>query len=158
MCSQKPNVLFGSTVLIIIMGKKLSKLDQCCAIIVHMWFMAVFVRNLIRSDQAHQYHNKIIFMMDCHYRAHRVDLWICDWNSETFSAVPPPTFEKTWYLSHLKFLARIGTSSGLEITTWPVEARKRKLIEDFTGIQWNGSKFAAHRSISGIILFLIIQK
>ena len=31
-------------------------------------------RKLIRSDQADQYHNKIIIMMDCHYRAHGVDL------------------------------------------------------------------------------------
>ena len=33
-----------------------------------------FVTNLIRSDQARQDHNKIIIMMDCHYRAHRFDL------------------------------------------------------------------------------------
>ena len=33
-----------------------------------------FVRNLIRSDQAHQDHNKIIMMMDCHCRTHRFDL------------------------------------------------------------------------------------
>ena len=35
---------------------------------------AHFIRNLKRSNQARQYHNKIIIMMDCHYRAHRVDL------------------------------------------------------------------------------------
>ena len=32
------------------------------------------IRKLIRSDQAYQYHSKIIIMMDCHYRAHGVDL------------------------------------------------------------------------------------
>ena len=33
-----------------------------------------FMRNFIRSDQAHQDHNKIITMMDRHCRAHRFDL------------------------------------------------------------------------------------
>ena len=31
-------------------------------------------QKVIRSDQAHQYRNKIIIMIDCHYRAHRIDL------------------------------------------------------------------------------------
>jgi len=82
---------------------------------------------------------------------------ICDWNSETFSAVSSPMFKKPWYHNHLKFVAWIGTPSELEITPQAVEARKRKLDEDFTGIHWNGSKFAARRS-SSIIVFLIIQK
>ena len=64
--------------------KFLSKLDHCCAVIVHMCFnycsvsKAVdgthFVRNLIRNDQTHQDLNKIIIMMVCHYRARRFDL------------------------------------------------------------------------------------
>ena len=42
MCSQKRNY---SGVLFDHVGKKsMSKLDQCCAIIVHMWFIAVVVR------------------------------------------------------------------------------------------------------------------
>ena len=67
---------------------------------------------------------------------------ICEWNSETFSALPSPMFKKPWYLKHLKFLARIGPSSELEITAEAVEARKQK------GIERNGSKFAAHRTSS----------
>ena len=31
------------------------------------------IRKLTRSDQANQYHNEIIIMMDCHYRALGVD-------------------------------------------------------------------------------------
>ena len=59
---------------------------------------------------------------------------ICEWNSETFSAAPSPMFKKPWYLKHLKFLARIGPSSELEITAQAVEARKQKLNEDLAGI------------------------
>ena len=79
---------------------------------------------------------------------------IYDWNSETFSAVTSPMFKKPWYLNHFKFLARIGPSTELEITTQAVEARKQKLNEDLAGMKW---KFAAHRS-SSIILFVIIKK
>ena len=111
------------------------------------------IRKSIRSDQADQYHIKL-------------SLWwtviteliglICDWNSDTFWALPSPMFKKAWYLNLVKFRAWIGTSSEFEITAQAVEARKRKLNEDFTGIQWNGSKFAA-RTSSSIILFFIIQ-
>ena len=59
---------------------------------------------------------------------------ICEWNSETFSALPSPMFKKPGYLNHLKILARIGPSSYLEITAQAVEARKQKLNEDLAGI------------------------
>ena len=66
-------------------------------------------------------------------------------------------FKKPCYLNHLNFLACIGTTSEPEITAQVARGRELKLSEDFSGIQGNGSKFAACRS-SGIILFLIIQK
>ena len=42
--------------------------------------------------------------------------------------------------NHFKFFVCIGTSSEPEVTAQAVGARKRKLNEDFTGIQRNGSK------------------
>ena len=59
----------------------LSKLDQRCAPVVYCSVCKAvdgthFIRHLISSDhhQAHQYHNKIIIMMDCHFIALRVEL------------------------------------------------------------------------------------
>ena len=55
--------------------KVLSKLDQCCRIIIvqpHV-VIAVFLR-LWTSDQAHQNHNSS--MSDWHYGAHRFDLYL----------------------------------------------------------------------------------
>ena len=48
--------------------------------------------------------------------------------------------KKSGYLNQFKFFALIGTSSEPEVTAQAVGARKRKLNEDFTGIQRNGSK------------------
>ena len=101
-------------------------------------------------DQAHRDHNSV--MSDWHYRAHRFDfhleLWkifMCSFNygQETMLAY-----------RDLKFRSWIGTSS--EITVQAVRARKRKLNDDFTGIQGNDLKFTARRSSR--IIFLLIQK
>ena len=129
-----------------------SMLCNNCAHVVHCSVCNVVngtIRKLIRSEQADQYHIKL-------------SLWwtviteliglICDWNSDTFWAVPSPMFKKPRYLNDLQFLAWIGSFSKLEITAQAVEARKQKLNEDFTGIQGNGSKFAA-RTSSSIIYY-----
>ena len=63
---------------------------------------------------------------------------------------------KTSDVKHLNFLGCIGTSSEPEITAQAMEAREPKETKDFTGIQGDGSKFAAHQSSS--MLLLIIQK
>ena len=71
---------------------------------------------------------------------------IFTWNSEAFSCVPSPRVKKP-YLDQLKFLSLIGTSCEPEVTAQELGARKRKLREDFTGIQFAAACMEEKRGI-----------
>ena len=77
-CAYK-NKMHYSGMLFHHMGKK-SMGSMLCNNCAHVVYFSVCKtvdgtqQKVIRSDQAHQYRNKIIIMIDCHYRARRIDL------------------------------------------------------------------------------------